>query len=38
VTLFESYAKNGENADLKKWAGKTLPHLKMHLSVAQKLR
>ena len=38
VALFESYAKNGENADLKKWAGKTLPHLKMHLSMAQKLK
>ena len=38
VVLFESYAKNGDNADLKKWAGKTLPHLKKHLSMAQKLK
>jgi putative membrane protein len=38
VALFESYAKNGDNADLKKWAAKTLPHLKMHLTMAQKLK
>jgi putative membrane protein len=37
VSLFERYAKGGENADLKSWAGKTLPTLKHHLSMAQKL-
>ena len=28
VALFEAYAKTGDNAELKDWAGKTLPHLK----------
>jgi putative membrane protein len=28
VDLFEKYADGGDNADLKKWAAKTLPHLK----------
>jgi putative membrane protein len=37
VTLFETYAKGGEDPELKKWAAKTLPHLKEHLSMAQKL-
>jgi putative membrane protein len=37
VSLFERYAKGGDNADLKTWAGKTLPALKHHLEMAQKL-
>jgi putative membrane protein len=37
VSLFERYAKGGDNADLKKWAGKTLPTLKHHLEMAQNL-
>jgi putative membrane protein len=37
VSLFERYAKSGENADLKDWAGKTLPHLQTHLKMAQDL-
>src|ERR1700710_1167474 len=38
VSLFERYAKGGENADLKNWAGKTLPALKHHLDMAEKLK
>ena len=38
VSLFERYAKGGENADLKNWAGKTLPALKHHLERAEKLK
>jgi putative membrane protein len=37
VALFESYARNGENAPLKGWAAKTLPHLQEHLAMAEKL-
>lgn len=37
VDLFERYAKGGDNADLKDWAGKTLPALKHHLQMAQDL-
>jgi putative membrane protein len=37
VSLFERYAKGGENAYLKDWAGKTLPALKRHLEMAQDL-
>jgi putative membrane protein len=37
VSLFERYAKSGDNADLKDWAGKTLPALKHHLQMAQDL-
>ena len=37
VSLFERYAKGGDNADLKDWAGKTLPTLKHHLEMAQNL-
>jgi putative membrane protein len=37
VSLFERYAEGGEDADLKAWAGKTLPHLKHHLAMAQDL-
>ena len=37
VSLFERYSKGGDNADLKSWAGKTLPALKHHLEMAQAL-
>jgi putative membrane protein len=37
VSLFERYAKGGDNAALKDWAGKTLPALQHHLEMAQKL-
>jgi putative membrane protein len=37
VSLFERYAKGGEDAKLKDWAGKTLPHLQHHLEMAQNL-
>ena len=37
VALFESYSKNGDNPELKSWAVATLPHLKEHLSMAQKV-
>ncbi|QPF83816.1 DUF4142 domain-containing protein [Bradyrhizobium genosp. L] len=35
VSLFERYAKGGDDAKLKDWAGKTLPALQHHLSMAQ---
>jgi putative membrane protein len=38
VALFEWYAKAGDDAELKNWAAKTLPHLKQHLTMAQKLK
>jgi putative membrane protein len=38
VSLFERYAKGGDNADLKDWAGKTLPTLKHHLEMAENLK
>ena len=38
VALFEAFSKSGENSELKTWAGKTLPHLKEHLSMAEKLK
>jgi putative membrane protein len=38
VALFESYAKGGDDPELKKWAAKTLPNLKRHLTMAQKLK
>jgi putative membrane protein len=37
VSLFERYAKGGENARLKEWASKTLPHLQQHLEMANAL-
>jgi len=37
VSLFERYAKGGDNDELKNWAGKTLPALKHHLEMAQNL-
>ena len=38
VSLFQRYAKGGDNADLKDWAGKTLPALQHHLEMAQGLK
>ncbi|MDO9411623.1 MAG: DUF4142 domain-containing protein [Pseudolabrys sp.] len=38
VNLFERYAKGGDNADLKAWAGKTVPALQAHLKMAQDLK
>ena len=35
VSLFERYAKGGDDPKLKDWAGKTLPALKHHLEMAQ---
>jgi putative membrane protein len=37
VSLFERYAKGGEDPKLKDWAGKTLPTLQHHLEMAQNL-
>ena len=37
VSLFERYGKSGDNAGLKAWANKTLPALKHHLAMAEKL-
>ncbi len=37
VSLFERYAKGGDNSVLKDWAGMTLPALKHHLEMAQNL-
>ena len=37
VSLFERYAKGGDNNSLKDWAGKTLPVLQHHLEMAQAL-
>jgi putative membrane protein len=37
VSLFERYAKGGDNGDLKGWAGQTLPTLQEHLKMAQSL-
>jgi putative membrane protein len=38
VSLFERYAKAGDNPELKAWAAKTLPDLKNHYQMAQKLK
>ena len=38
VSLFQRYAKGGDNPDLKDWAGKTLPALQHHLEMAQNLK
>jgi putative membrane protein len=35
VSLFERYAKGGDNPKLKDWAGKTLPALQHHLAMAE---
>jgi putative membrane protein len=37
VSLFERYAKGGDDPKLKDWAGKTLPALQHHLDMAQAL-
>jgi putative membrane protein len=37
VSLFERYAKGGDNPELKDWAGKTLPALQHHLEMAENL-
>src|ERR1700722_2619523 len=37
VSLFERYAKSGDNSKLKDWAGKMLPALQHHLEMAQNL-
>jgi putative membrane protein len=37
VSLFERYAKGGDNPELKDWAGKTLPTLRHHLDMAEEL-
>ena len=38
AALFDAYAKGGDNAELKGWAFRTLPHLREHLSMAEKLK
>lgn len=38
VSLFQRYADGGDNAELKAWAAKTLPHLKHHLEMAKALQ
>ncbi|SKA12282.1 putative membrane protein [Enhydrobacter aerosaccus] len=37
VSLYQRYAKGGDNADLKTFAGETLPKLQEHLKMAQDL-
>lgn len=37
VSLFERYAKGGDNEKLKNWAAKTLPVLQQHLQEAEAL-
>ena len=37
VALFEAYARDGDNPDLKSWTMKTLPHLQEHLAMAKRL-
>jgi putative membrane protein len=37
ISLFEGYAQGGDNPQLKQWAAKTLPALKMHKTMADKL-
>jgi putative membrane protein len=37
VSLFQRYAKGGDNAALKGWAAKMLPDLEYHLQMAQDL-
>ena len=37
VSLFERYAKGGDNSKLKGWADKMLPTLRHHLEMAQDL-
>jgi putative membrane protein len=35
VSLFERYAKGGDDPELKDWAGKTLPTLQQHLEMGR---
>jgi putative membrane protein len=35
INVFEKEAKSGDDADVRKWAAKTLPTIKQHLSVAR---
>jgi putative membrane protein len=37
VSLFENYARSGDNEDLKEWAEDTLPTLKDHLEEAKEI-
>ena len=37
VSLFQRYAKGGDNTKLKDWAQKTLPTLQHHLEMADML-
>jgi putative membrane protein len=37
VALFEAYSKNGQDQELRAFAAKHLPHLKQHLTMAQKM-
>jgi putative membrane protein len=37
VSLFERYAKGGDDAKLKDWAGRTLPTLQHHLQMAEQM-
>jgi putative membrane protein len=37
VSLFERYAKGGDNPALKDWAGRTLPTIQSHLEMAKAL-
>jgi putative membrane protein len=37
VSLFERYAKGGDDPKLRDWAGKTLPTFQHHLEMAQDL-
>ena len=37
VSMFDRYAKGGDNADLKAFAAKHLPHLREHLKMAEAL-
>jgi putative membrane protein len=37
VEMFQTYAKSGDNPDLKSWAEQTLPTLKTHLQHAEAL-
>jgi putative membrane protein len=38
VELFTQYSQSGDNPALKQWAAQTLPELKQHLSMAEKLQ
>ena len=38
VSLFERYGKGGDSPALKRWAAKTLPHLRAHLKSAEQLK